>query len=390
MRIALTDQEQELQDRATEYFSSAMTEDERAAMTQDFYGPQIKDIARRLGRDGWLGLGWPTEHGGRALGPMADQIVISTSFRYEVPYPLITVYSIGPALMAFGSEELKADFLPRILSGDVQFSVGYSEPGSGTDLASLRTRAVRDGDDYVVNGTKMWTSGAHTSDYLFLAVRTNPEEPRHRGISLLLLDTKLPGVSMTPMRLLNRSRQVNVVNLDNVRIPARMLVGEENKGWRVITNQLNSERFTVGPSGKIDAHLDRVRAWAQTAQTADGRPVRDIAEVRRLIGRLQAAEVTNRMMNWRVVGDAAGGSVPPADAAATKLYNSEQLCEFGQLIGEVVGRVGDPSDKATRHLLDETYFSYTHELRLPVGGGVSEIQREFLATLGLGLPKVIR
>jgi alkylation response protein AidB-like acyl-CoA dehydrogenase len=388
--IDLTTEERELQREADAYFSTVMTGREREQLKEDEFGPAYRAVSRRLGADGWLGLGWPAEHGGRALGPMADQIVVSTAFRYEVPYPLITVYSVGPALQTFGTPEQQREFLPRILAGDLQVSIGYSEPGSGTDLASLTTSARRDGDDYVVNGQKMFTSGAHTADYIWLAVRTDPAEPRTRGISILMVDTTLPGFSFTPIRMLARSRQVNATYFDDVRVPASCLVGAENGGWKVITAQLNTERFVVGPVGKLQAHYDRFLDWARKTTFDRSRLMIELPEVRRALAEIDAIVTTNELLNWRIVADTGAGSLNPADASVNKLYNSERLIEIGSRVAQIVQRYGDPADDLTAAVLSDVDYALKMELKLPVGGGVSEIQREMVATLGMGLPRAPR
>ncbi|MGI5159242.1 acyl-CoA dehydrogenase family protein [Microbispora sp. CA-102843] len=390
MYIDLTAEERELQREADAYFATVMTDREREQLREDEFGPAYKAVSRRLGRDGWLGLGWPTEYGGRALGPMADQIVVSTAFRYEVPYPLVTVYSVGPALQTFGTPEQQKEYLPRILAGDLQVSIGYSEPGAGTDLASLTTAARRDGDAYVVNGQKMFTSGVHTADYIWLACRTDPGQSRTRGLSILMVDTRLPGVSWTPIRVLARSRQVNATYFDDVRVPADCLIGEENKGWKVIMNQLNSERFIVGPAGKIQAHFDRFLRWARETRLDGSRHMIDLPEVRRALSEIDAIITANELLNWRIVADTGAGSLNPADASANKLYNSERLVEVGARVAEIVQRYGDPADESTATVLREVDYALKMELKLPVGGGVSEIQRETVATLGLGLPRAPR
>ncbi|MEV4549373.1 acyl-CoA dehydrogenase family protein [Nonomuraea wenchangensis] len=390
MHIDLTAEELELQREADAYFATVMTDREREQLREDEFGPAYKAVSRRLGRDGWLGLGWPTEYGGRALGPMADQIVVSAAFRHEVPYPLVTVYSVGPALQTFGTPEQQKEFLPRILAGDLQVSIGYSEPGAGTDLASLATAARRDGDAYVVNGQKMFTSGVHTADYVWLACRTDPGQSRTRGLSILMVDTRLPGVSWTPIRVLARSRQVNATYFDDVRVPAGCLIGEEDKGWKVIMSQLNSERFIVGPAGKIQAHLDRFLRWARETRLDGSRHMIDLPEVRRALSEIDAIVTANELLNWRIVADTGTGSLNPADASANKLYNSERLVEVGARVAEIVQRYGDPADEATATVLREVDYALKMELKLPVGGGVSEIQRETVATLGLGLPRAPR
>jgi alkylation response protein AidB-like acyl-CoA dehydrogenase len=390
VHIALSSEEAALQRQADEYFSTVVTPAERAGLHEDEFGRAYRAICARLGRDGWLGLGWPTEYGGRGLDPMADQIVVSTAFRHHVPYPLMAVYSIGPALQAFGSAEHKARFLPRILSGEMQVAIGYSEAGAGTDLAALTTSARRDGDHYLVNGQKMFTSGVHTADFIWLACRTDSDEARHRGISILMVDMSLPGVSWTPIRTLNRARQVGVTYFDDVGVPVEMLVGEENRGWKLITSQLNSERFIVGPSGKLQAHFDRFLRWAGETRCDDGRRMSDIPSVRRALSEISAMITTNELLNWRIVADTGAGELRPADASANKIYNSERLLEVGHMVAEIVHRYGDPGDAATAGLLRDVDRALKSELKLPVGGGVNEIQRELVAVLGLGLPRAPR
>lgn len=390
MYIDLTTEERELQREADAYFSTVMTDREREQLKEDEFGPAYRAVSRRLGADGWLGLGWPTQYGGRALGPVADQIAVSTAFRYEVPYPLVTVYSVGPALQTFGTPEQQREFLPRILAGDLQVSIGYSEPGAGTDLASLTTSARRDGDEYVVNGQKMFTSGAHTADYIWLAVRTDPAEPRTRGISILMVDTTLPGFSFTPIRMLARSRQVNATYFDDVRVPVNRLIGEENRGWKVIAAQLNSERFIVGPAGKLQAHYDRFLGWARKTTFDGSRRMIELPEVRRALAEIDAMVTTNELLNWRIVADTGTGSLNPADASVNKLYNSERIIEIGSRVAQIIQRYGDPADDLTATVLKDVDYALKMELKLPVGGGVSEIQREMVATLGMGLPRAPR
>ncbi|MFH5824617.1 acyl-CoA dehydrogenase family protein [Georgenia sp. AZ-5] len=390
MQIDLTAEERALSREADAYFSQVVTDEERASLREDEFGPAYRAISARLGRDGWLGLGWPTEHGGRGLGPMADQIVVSAAFRYGVPYPLVTVYSIGPALQRFGTPEQQAEFLPRILAGELQVAVGYSEAGAGTDVAAMTTSARRDGDVYVVNGQKMWTSGVHSADYIWLGCRTDPAEPRHRGLSILMVDTSLPGISWTPIRTLPRTHQVNATYLDDVRVPATMLVGEENRGWKLMIDQLNSERFIVGPAGKLQAHLDHFQEWAlDTPVEGQGR-MADLPAVRRALAELSAMVTTNELLNWRIVADTGAGEVRAADASANKLYSSERLIQVGRTVAEVVQRYGDPADPATAALMRDIDHTLKVELKLPVAGGASEIQRELIGTLGLGLPRVPR
>src|SRR3990172_290104 len=224
-----------------------MTPDERADSRTESMGPGYRNVGRRMGKDGWLGVGWPKEYGGRGLGPVEQLIFLDEASRAEVPIPMVTLNTVGPTIADRGTEEQKKKFLPGILTGEIHFAIGYSEPNAGTDLASLQTRAVRDGDEYLVNGQKVFTTGGHDADYIWLACRTDPEAPKHKGISILIVDTKSPGFSWTPIWTLGGGH-TNATYYEDVRVPASMVVGEANQGWKLITTQLNFERVALGPS----------------------------------------------------------------------------------------------------------------------------------------------
>jgi alkylation response protein AidB-like acyl-CoA dehydrogenase len=217
----------------------------------------------RMGRDGWLGVGWPAEYGGRGFGQIEQQIFVNEAALADVPLPAVTLQTVGPTLMARGSQEQKEFFLPKILAGELHFAIGYTEPGAGTDLASLTTRAVRDGDEYVVNGQKIFTTGGHDADCIWLAVRTNPDVPKHKGLSILIVDTTDPGYSWTPIITHDGAHHVNATYYSDVRVPVSRLVGAENAGWQLITAQLNHERVMLGPSGRIGVLHDRLAGPAR-------------------------------------------------------------------------------------------------------------------------------
>src|SRR5207302_2359225 len=222
---------------------------------------------------------WPQSYGGQAR-PMLDQLIFTDEAATAgVPVPFLTVNTIGPTIMRYGTEEQKAFYLPRIAGGQLHFSIGYSEPEAGTDLASLRTRAVRDGDEYVVNGQKVFTTGGHDADYIWLAARTAPDAPKHEGISILIVDTSDPGFSSAPFRMIGGGHN-NTTYYDNVRVPVSMRVGPEHGGWKMITTQLNFERVMLGPSGGIFKALDAVAGWARETMAGDGRRVIDLGRVK--------------------------------------------------------------------------------------------------------------
>jgi 3-oxo-4-pregnene-20-carboxyl-CoA dehydrogenase beta subunit len=377
----LTDSQLALRDELRAYFSGLLSPGERAALLTERQGTVYRDVVRRMGRDGWLGVGWPPEYGGRGLGQVEQQIFVSEAARADVPLPAVTLQTVGPVLQAHGTAGQKEFFLPRILAGEVHFAIGYTEPEAGTDLASLRTRAVRDGDTYLVNGEKIFTTGGHDADYIWLACRTDPGAPKHKGISILIVDTTDPGFSWTPIITHDGAHHTNATYYSDVRVPVTMRVGEENAGWRLVTEQLNHERVMLGPAGRIAALYDRVSGWAERAGLL-AQP-----DVRRALALTYASLRINELLNWQV---AAAPTMEIADASITKVYASERLQLVGQLLEEVVGRHGDPAESETAELSRWLDIQAKRNTVLTFGGGVNEIQRELIATAGLGLPRVPR
>ncbi|MDQ1655138.1 MAG: 3-oxo-4-pregnene-20-carboxyl-CoA dehydrogenase beta subunit, partial [Cryptosporangiaceae bacterium] len=262
MFVDLTGPQRVLQSELREYFAGLLTPGERAELLYSRHGTAYRAVVRRMGRDGWLGVGWPREYGGRGLGPVEQQIFANEAARADVPLPAVTLQTVGPTLQEHGTPEQKEFFLPRILAGDLHFAIGYTEPDAGTDLASLRTTARRDGEQYIVDGQKTFTTGGHDADYIWLACRTDPDAPKHRGISILVVDTTDPGYSWTPIITCDGAHHVNATYYSGVRVPVTRRVGAENAGWRLMTTQLNHERVMLGPAGRLGALHDRVRAWA--------------------------------------------------------------------------------------------------------------------------------
>ena len=387
MFIELTDEQQALQAELREYFANLVTHDEATLLLTERHGDVYRDVVKRMGRDGWMGVGWPVEFGGRGFGEVEQSIFVNEASRFDIPLPSVTLQTVGPTLQAYGTPEQKQFFLPRILSGDVHFAIGYTEPEAGTDLASLRTSAVRDGDHYVVNGQKVFTTGGHEADYIWLAVRTNPDAPRHKGISILIVDTTDPGFSWTPTITADGAHHVNTTYYSDVRVPVSMRVGEENEGWKLITTQLNHERVMLGPAGRIGGLYDRVREWAARPGPDGSRPL-DHDDVRRVLAEVHAIYRINELLNWQVA--AQDGPVSVADASATKVFSSEQMQHVFRLLEEVVGRHGDPADTQTAELMHWLDVQAKRSLVVTFGGGVNEVQRELIAQFGLDLPRVVR
>ncbi len=381
MLIDLTPDQRRLRDELREYFTGCLTAEDRRKIAEDPFGEAYMEHCRRLGRDGKLGLGWPKEYGGAGYGPLEQQIFANEIARAGVPYPIITVQTVGPTLMQYGTGEQKDRFLPSILAGECHFAIGYSEPEAGTDLASLRTTAVLDGDHYVVNGQKIFTSGAHYAQYIWLATRTDPEAKKHKGITMMIASTADPGYSWTPIVTMDGRHHTNATYYTDVRVPVDMVVGEVDKGWDLIVNQLNHERVTLGPAGNLGQAYDRFLAWARRTGLADE------PDVRRALGAVRIGFRTNELLNWQVAANMDLGWLGAPDASATKVYGSERMQETGRLIGDILARYGDPADPETARLMELTDHGAKGAVVLTFGGGVNEVQRELIAMLGLNLPR---
>jgi alkylation response protein AidB-like acyl-CoA dehydrogenase len=292
--------------------------------------------------------------------------------------------------MQFGTQEQKDFFLPKILAGDIHFCIGYTEPESGTDLASLQTRAVRDGDEYVINGQKIYTSLAGGADYIWLATRTDPDVAKHKGISMFIVPMDTPGIKVVPMHLLG-DHNINYTFYEDVRVPVGNLVGGENNGWSLITNQLNHERVTLCSSGIIERALTDVRSWAQNTKLADGRRVIDQEWVQVHLARIYARLEFLKMINWKVAWTATQGHLDVADASTTKVFGTEFYMEAFKLMMEVVGQAGYLTRDSPESVLAGRLEMYARSLViLTFGGGTNEIQRDLIAIFGLGLPRSLR
>lgn len=383
MFVELTEAQLKLQAELRNYFADLVSEHDADIMMTERHGETYRKIIKRMGSDGRLGVGWPKEFGGLGFGDVEQSIFVNEAARADVPLPAVTLQTVGPTLQKYGTEAQKAQFLHKILAGEVHFAIGYTEPEAGTDLASLRTTAVRDGDEYIVNGQKIFTTGGHDADYIWLAVRTGAPDSRHRGISMMIVDTRDPGYSWTPIITCDGAHHVNATYYNDVRVPVDMLVGEENAGWRLITTQLNHERVMLGPAGRIAGLYLRLSTWAR-AHDLLGHD-----DVRRALGEIHATFRINELLNWQVASSTAD-AVDVADASATKVFATERIQRVGRIAEEMVGRHGNPSDEDTAKLMDWLDKQVKRNLVITFGGGVNEVMRELIATSGLGLPRVIR
>lgn len=391
MHLAYTDEEQRLRSELRAYYDELLDEDTAKALRHaEGIGPVMREVVRKMGVDGWLGIGWPTEYGGQGRGPIEQFIFFDESMRSGAPVPMLTINSVAPTIMEFGSEEQKQRFLPEILKGNIHFCIGYSEPAAGTDLASLRTKAVRDGDSYVITGQKMWTSLASDADYCWLAARTGGEDSRHRGISLFIAPMDSPGIERTALHLLS-SHDICSVYWDDVRIPAENLVAGENEGWKLIVNQLNHERVTLCSPGMAEAMLHETIDWARATSLPDGRRVIDQEWVQVNLAKAYAGFEFLRLANWKVAWDATRGQLDVADASTIKVFGTEHYLESFRLLMEVLGERSYLTEDSPGSLLESRLESmYRSLLILTFGGGTNELQRDLIAAFGMGMPMAKR
>lgn len=417
MHLAPTERQQQLRTELRAYFAAVMPEGGSGGSRPHDPGEQRR-LLRRIGADGMLGLGWPVAYGGQGRGPDEQFVFFDEAYRAGAPVSMVTLNTVGPTLMKYGTEEQKAYFLPRILSGDLVFAIGYSEPEAGTDLAALRTRAVRDGGardgaagggdagegsaggggEWLINGQKIFTSNAQQADWIWLACRTDPEAPKHRGISIILVPTDDPGFSWTPIETVG-GLTTTATYYDGVRVPASNLVGAENEGWGLITNQLNHERVALAAIGmQAEDFYEEALAHARTPDPATGRRRIDEPWVRARLAEAYARLAATRLLNWRLVGAVGAGALAPGEASGVKFAGTESAVEVYRMCQEVVGDVGllrggSPGcfgadggggvgggggelERMNRAAQINTF-----------GGGVSEVQREIVATMRLGMTR---
>jgi alkylation response protein AidB-like acyl-CoA dehydrogenase len=389
--FALTDEQQDLRAELRQYFQDLLTPEMQAQLWADeMGGPVWKQAVKQIAADGWLGIGWPKEYGGQDRSPIEQLIFFDEAQRAEAPVPMLSINTVGPTIMRFGTEDQKNRFLPGILAGDLNFAIGYTEPGSGTDLASLKTKAVRDGDEYVVNGQKIYTSLAMAADYVWLAARTDPDAPRHKGISIFLMPTDTPGFTVQPLNIMGGA-DTTATFYEDVRIPVANRVGEENAGWGLITSQLNYERVAICNAGLIWRYLEEVTHWAKATQTADGDHVIDEQWVQLGLARVRAKAEVLQLMNWKVAYGLTVGDLSPADASATKVFGTHSYIECLGILMEIMGPISYLKAGSTDVLLrGRIERSYQGILVLTFGGGTNEIQRDIIAMLGLGMPRAPR
>jgi hypothetical protein len=388
MHLDFTPEQQQLRKEIRASLEAVMTPERIAAVADRMEGgPEVKECLRALGTANLLGVGWPKEYGGRGFSALEQFIFCEEARRVNAPIPLVTLNTVGPTLMVYGTEEQKQQILPAILDGTVEFAIGYSEPGAGSDLASLRTTAVRDGLDYVINGQKMFTSGAAHADYVWLAARTDPTTKKHKGISIFIVPTSSPGFSWKPLNTMPGVTTFYTF-YDDVRVLASAMVAGENEGWKLITTQLNFERAALGNLGALEPLFEKTLQWAQTTELDDGRVI-DQPWVRLALARVEAQVAAYKIMNVRVNAAMTKGALGMGEASAVKVFGTELTQQVARELLEVLERGGirHGRDAPLRGALESAYRTAVINT---FGGGANELQRDIIAMAGLGMPRAPR
>jgi alkylation response protein AidB-like acyl-CoA dehydrogenase len=387
MELDLTTEQRKFRDELRGYFADMMTD----ALTRELSsggeggGPEFRKAMKQMGRDGLLGLSWPKQYGGQERSAIEQFIFADEVQAIGFPLPFLTLSTVGPTLREYGTEEQSQYFCPKVLAGEIFFAIGYSEAAAGTDLASLQTTAVRDGDEWVINGQKMWTSLAQYADYIWLAARTDPKAKKHRGLSIFLVPTTSKGYSRQAIRTVG-GVSTNATFYDDVRVPAEYLIGGENNGWRLITGQLNHERISLSTVGRMRRDLEAVTEWARATQV-DGQRVVDKSWVQHNLARIYAKTQVLRLMNWKQAWFAEKGQPQMAESSAIKVYGSELQIEAYRALMEVLSAPSILAKGSPGAVLQGKIESaYRNGLILTFGGGTNEIQRDIIAMAGMGMP----
>ena len=394
MHLAETHEQESLRKELRAYFDRLLTREVRDSIGDNGEGnPEFRRIVKQMGTDGWLGLGWPKEYGGQGR-PATDQFILFDEVqRAHAPFPFVTINTVGPTLIAYGTEAQKAQFLPGILAGEINFAIGYTEPESGTDLASLRTSAVLDGEEWVINGNKVYTSGANQADYVWLACRTDPEAPKHKGISIIIVPTNSPGFSWTPIVTVGGNVTTATYYAD-VRVPKENVVSEVNRGWQLITTQLNHERVGLAAlTGLTHRLYDDVVQWAANEPSGgpDDEQMIDLAWVQADLARCKAILEALKLMNWKLVRSVNDGTLTPQASSSVKVFGTERAVEVYKLLLGVLGPLGHLRTGSPGAVLHGEVEQAGRMAQINTfGGGVNEIQRDIVATVGLGMTRASR
>ncbi len=395
MKIEFTADQNTLRSEVREYLDGMMTPElqaECATSAGEGGGPHFREALLQMGKDGWIGLGWPKEKGGRGLTEIEQFIFVEEIMRVGFPYPFLTTEAVGPQLSNHGNEWQKEVLVPQILAGEILFSIGYSEPGAGTDLAALKTTATKDGDEWVINGQKMWTSMANFCDYTWLAARTDPDPlKKHKGISMFVVPNHSEGWECTPVITLGGVR-TNATYYDNIRLPEQNLVGEVNQGWKLITGQLNTERLSLVNVGPTSQLFNMVVDWAMEVDSPEGGRLIDQPWVQMNLAKVRSGIEALKLICYKQAWAMSEGSLQMADASAAKVYGSEFFIEVFRMLGEIIGQASLVSHASETGAVVQGKIErmYRTASISTFGGGTNEIQRDIISAAGLFMPRAAR
>ncbi|MCV7347453.1 acyl-CoA dehydrogenase family protein [Mycolicibacterium rhodesiae] len=371
-----------------EFLRENVTDALRAEIAEhnlEHQGGEVAAFRRKLGAKGWFGLNWPAEYGGLGLGPVHLHLLMTEFEYWGAPGPDLTVTSIAPMIMRHGTEQNKREFLPLIARGEMTCALGYSEPDAGTDLASLRTKAVRDGDEWVINGSKIWNSGAQRSTHEWLCVRTDPQAQRHRGISVIVVPVDSPGVRIRPLIAWSGYR-TNEVFFDDVRVPVTNLIGEENRGWSYITGALDLERGALTNAGDLRRALDELQVLARMPRR-DGTVPIDNPGFRRRLAQAEADVEVAGLMGYEASSLLAGGVIPTVEVSVEKVFSSElrqRIADLGIDLLGAEGLLAHRNSEAPAGGRFEKLYRFAPLMRF--GGGTNEVLRDVIAQRGNSMP----
>ncbi len=346
-------------------------------------------MRKKLVQKGWLALAWPKEYGGAGAG-IIRQLVFSEELAYHRAPGRDGqgIGLIGPCIMVHGTEEQKKEHLGRIARGEVVWCQGFSEPGSGSDLASLQTKAERDGDDFVINGSKIWTTFGHKADWMHILTRTDPNAPKHKGVSYFLLDMKTPGIEVRPLVNMADTHEFNQVFFTNARVPARNMLGEQNRGWYVATTTLDFERSMAAFAASLRKLLEEALDFLKREKKAGGSSPLDNPLVRHKLADLSVAIQASRLLSYRVAWMQSQGKIPNMEASMGKVFATELNQRVARTLMEILGLRSQLTPKDARAPLSgRIQYLYRNTISSTIAAGTSEIQRNIISTRGLGLPR---
>jgi len=391
MNIELTAQEKKLQQEVRSYMAGIMTpamiEEQKDHNLKEGGGPEFRKQFAKMGADGWIGLSWPKALGGRELSHMEQYIFTDEVVRSGFAYPFLTTEAVAPVIAANANDEIRDEVVGGIKDGKVVVAIGYSESNAGTDLASLTTRAERDGDDWIINGQKMWTSLANFADYVWLAARTDPDpDKKHKGLTMFLVPTDIAGFSHTPVHTL--AVRTNATYYSDIRLPDKYRVGEVNGGWKLITGQLNIERLSLVTHGQVDELYLQVCQWAAQTSAPGGGMLIEQPWVQQNLARVKTGLEVVKLICWKQAWSMDQGALDMANASVAKVYGSEFFVELYRQLLEVMGQAGSIDAESPGAVLrGKIEFRWRVGSVLTFGGGTNEVQRDIIAMAGLWMPR---